>query len=145
VGEMALRGKAIPLGLSGGCIVAWLLALGWWRSGTLWHYSVLTTLSGLLVAAVVSMEGQHKGRVPRWLWMLGNASYALYLIHPLLVPVFEWLIVRIGRKVVLGWPAFVLEVALGCCAAIAVHLILEKPLLNSINQALGMKWPVLRV
>ena len=69
--------------------------------------------------------------VPGWLVLLGNASYALYLVHPFPMramrvvishlPVPQWLVV----------PAYLAGTSAIClAAAIVLHLIVERPILR---------------
>ncbi len=67
--------------------------------------------------------------VPRWLVLLGNASYALYLVHP-----FPMRALRIGFAH-LGWRAaapLYLAVTMATCLglAVALHLLVEQPILR---------------
>jgi len=74
--------------------------------------------------------------VPRWLVFLGEASYAIYLIHgPVLYLVLE-LVMKLPQD--LRPPAhmlFWLVAALGLAAGVLFHLAIERPLLNRLSVA----------
>ncbi len=61
--------------------------------------------------------------------LLGDASYALYLVHPFALRLTREFLLRLGLAGALGpWDALVLMVAATLPAAIAVHLLIERPL-----------------
>lgn len=74
-------------------------------------------------------EGPSESRVVRWAEALGDASYALYLVHPF--------VLRLGREVVLKtglgteagpWPVLAVMVAAAVIVALAVFRLVERPL-----------------
>lgn len=90
--------------------------------------------SGALLLALVSCEerGLPVGRHP-WIQALGDASYALYLIHFPLVSVLTkaavWLgLARLGKAGVVG--TMVAEVILCVAVAVPFHLWVEKPIVG---------------
>jgi exopolysaccharide production protein ExoZ len=87
------------------------------------------------VAIVGAVKAELGGRitVPRWLALLGDASYALYLIHYPLLTVAARAWFRLGLDRVPAGIAFVLLVALCVAAGIALHLFVEKPLLRLLR------------
>lgn len=87
--------------------------------------------SAALVAGALAFEPALRARRPRVLELLGDASYAIYLFHTLVLAAVMWQ----GRKLPLeGWPQFLTLMALGCglstLAGLAVHLWVEKPMLK---------------
>lgn len=98
--------------------------------GDLLRVATYGVLSALLVFAVVSMEGSVKP--PRVLVVLGDASYALYILHRVIITGVWSLLPAHGFSFLLenkevGWLAIV-----GCSivASVGYHLLIEKPLLN---------------
>ena len=87
---------------------------------------ITLALAGLTFA--VGMAGRH-GKVPRILAWLGLVSYSVYLLHPLLIEVYDYLPWTRGRhpfllQVVMAG-AFVL-VLLGCSGL--THRLIEAPM-----------------
>lgn len=92
--------------------------------------AVYGVLAALVVFAVVQTELQYPLRMPRWLTLLGAASYAIYLTHYLVVA----FVVVLARH----WPAlreipsaliFMLVLVVGLVPGIVLHLLVERPLL----------------
>lgn len=89
-----------------------------------WRIAVL--LLGALLAAPAILA-RNTTRVPRWLVFSGDASYSLYLIHPLLFGVAD----RLGGRMIaqasplLGILYFCM---LSTVAGICLHLFVERPL-----------------
>lgn len=87
-------------------------------------------LAGLIVYAVVQTELRYPARMPRWLTLLGAASYAIYLTH--------YLVVALAVVVARHWPALsaipsplllLLLLPFGLAPGILLHLVVERPLL----------------
>ncbi len=95
--------------------------------------SVIATyglLAAFIVFAVVQTELRYLVRIPRWLTLLGAASYAIYLTH--------YLVVAFAIVVAKHWPALaaipapmllLLLLPLGLAPGIVLHLFVERPLL----------------
>jgi peptidoglycan/LPS O-acetylase OafA/YrhL len=88
----------------------------------------------LVVAGTVFAQSRSVGLIGRMLVLGGDASYALYLSHPFSINV-----------VILGWQKLHLNspwlfiaatIVVSLVVAITVHLILERPLLRRLNDAL---------
>jgi exopolysaccharide production protein ExoZ len=91
----------------------------------------------MIVLGVVWLEPHLKGRLPKSLLILGDASYAIYLFHPLIAPAIPTIL----RK--LDVLSYSLSVLLGSviaiCVGVLIHLIFEKPLtqhLRSLTRSL---------
>jgi exopolysaccharide production protein ExoZ len=66
-------------------------------------------------------------RLPRWLVLMGDSSYALYLVHPFPMRALRVVFARLPLAV----PAYLIAamlVAIGC--AVILHLTLEQPILR---------------
>lgn len=106
--------------------------------GVSFNKSLRTVLYGLgamaMIMALVSLEAKGKLRTPRWLAFLGDASYAIYLVHITAMAV----IARVLQMASLdGLPSLVLGgcLFLGAVAAgAAAHVLLEKPLTEVIRR-----------
>lgn len=90
--------------------------------------AAMATLAGAL-----GFEAQQ--RIPRWRWalLLGDSTYAIYLVHPMVLTAF-----RIGARVAhlpverlsVGAP-LVVAMTLACVGAgVFVHLAIERPMLD---------------
>jgi peptidoglycan/LPS O-acetylase OafA/YrhL len=129
IAEVYRRGVHLPVWISAGIVVLAVLGL-WLGRGSMppTRYRVFSW--GLPAAALVASCVLTKRRAPRWLAtpinLLGNASYALYLIHPL-----------IGGLVISHWSQGLntlptLGVVTGAAVvaqllSIAIFVLLEKP------------------
>jgi len=87
-------------------------------------------LAAIIVFAVVQTELRYAVRIPRWLTLLGAASYAIYLTH--------YLVVAFAVVVAKHWPAMVAIPApalllvllpVGLAPGIVLHMLVERPLL----------------
>jgi len=80
-----------------------------------------------LVAWVASAEKAGRVRAPGWAVLLGNASYALYLVHnPLLA-----LTTRLARHVWASWwAAMAFGIAMSLGVGLLYYFIYEKPVLR---------------
>lgn len=92
---------------------------------------VLTVSAAMVVAGTVALEPRLGGRVPRWLMFMGAASYALYLMHPLVSPAVPMVLTR------LHLPLPLLSIELGIAAAIVAgvvcHLLIELPATRALT------------
>lgn len=95
---------------------------------------VYGALSGVLILALVRAEAAGKLRIRGWIPLLGDASYALYLIHFPLIVTLAKLLRSIGLN---GLPgalmAFVLIFITCQLAALAFHLVVERPILAALS------------
>lgn len=87
--------------------------------------------SAALVAGALAFEPALRARRPKALEALGDASYAIYLFHTLVLAMVTWQ----ARKLPLdGWSQFLTVMVLGCglstLAGLAAHRWIEKPMLR---------------
>lgn len=104
---------------------------GWWRVGVL-------VLGALLGSAAILASDCVK--TPKWLVLTGDASYSLYLVHPLLFGVAR----RLGGEELAQWNpylAIAFYVALSTVAGFALYLFIERPL----TRLLAQRWSAPRV
>ncbi|MDP2021664.1 MAG: acyltransferase [Hydrogenophaga sp.] len=89
---------------------------------------------GLIRAEAAGIAGAFK---PRWATLLGDASYALYLIHFPLISLVCKIAIAVGFSGVWGSIATFLIGVIACVAvSILFHLYLEKPLLRYLGTKL---------
>ncbi|WMJ70873.1 acyltransferase [Stenotrophomonas sp. 24(2023)] len=81
--------------------------------------------ASLIVLFCIGAEPWLKGRIPKWVLFLGEASYALYLFHPLISPAVPEVLKRLG----IDAPAvsMVLSVVAALVGASIIHVAIEKP------------------
>lgn len=92
--------------------------------------TILYGLAALLVViGSVRLEQENKVTLPWAVSLVGDASYSIYLVHyPVIVMV---------AKVLVGMPAhllFAIAVVIAAGAGIALHLIVERPILSLTNR-----------
>lgn len=92
--------------------------------------------SGLALLGAMELERQGRLRVPGALRLLGDASYAIYLVHFPLLSVVARACVKAGlTHHVPGVPEFVAVAAIPVVAGTAVHLWIERPILRRLRRA----------
>jgi len=98
----------------------------------LWRPMIWGLPAVLVVAGVVTVEAD--GGWPRWRWLglLGDASYSLYLTHTLAIGA---LAVTMGAWN--PWLFIPAAVAVAVPAGIACYLLVEKPMLMTLRQRLA--------
>lgn len=92
--------------------------------------------SALLVFGVVRMERADRapGRLERAESFMGDASYSIYLTHVLVIRALGRLF-ESGMVAAPGYAVVVLTVLVSLAAGVAVHLWVERPLLNILPRA----------
>ncbi|WP_419827830.1 acyltransferase family protein [Sphingomonas sp.] len=95
----------------------------------------LTLASALLLLGAVLAERRMRRRFPAALLLLGDASYALYLVHSAVISVLCILLSRHRGAVAALPPAllFVLIAGAAIASGIAAHRLAEKPLLRLLR------------
>jgi len=106
---LAGQGWKLPRRLGGVLISAGMLALLVLPLAGPWRCAVWGIPAVMVVAGALSVEGV---RVPRWVVAVGDASYAIYLVHPFVVPALG------------GW----LAVPASICAGMLADRLLDRPL-----------------
>jgi exopolysaccharide production protein ExoZ len=80
--------------------------------------------AALLVLGVVSLESRLKGRIPRIVILFGDASYVLYLFHPLIAPIVPELLRKLGIHVFSL--SVLLSISLTLCVTALIHISIEQ-------------------
>ena len=104
--------------------------------GGQYHRLLLTGVpAALLVAGTVFWPLQQPGRLGTWLVLGGDASFALYLSHPfsINVVILGWQKLHLGAP----WLFIAVTIVVAVLAAIVIHLVLERPLLDRLNAMLA--------
>ncbi len=127
IGQAALRGWRLSAAAAAALTVAGGVLL-------LWPWGVVPDMARVLswglpaiaiVAGTVLLEPVLAGRVPRWLTRLGDASYSLYLFHPLTAPIAPALLAKLGLPI--AWLSIAGSVAISIAVSVLVHAIAERP------------------
>jgi exopolysaccharide production protein ExoZ len=91
--------------------------------------------SMLAVIGGVELERQDRLRVPAWLQLMGNASYAIYLTHFTLLSLLAKIFMRLGAKENLPiLLSYILLPALAVSLGIVIHILVERPLLRKLQR-----------
>ncbi|HMI60390.1 MAG TPA: acyltransferase [Puia sp.] len=131
-----------------------LFALTWQGSlvneAVFGKYTVYSRLSygissALIILSIAQWEEIIETRFNRFLLLLGDASYSLYLIHTLALAILFKLFVRLGIHGQVAWVSFLLfvvSVPICVLAGIVLHRKVEKPLLSVLNRKVPAKLSV---
>ncbi len=97
-----------------------------------------TMAAALVVAGTVGLEEKIGGLIPKWVLFMGAASYALYLIHPVIAPISPTILKHLG----LVYPllAIILGVALAIVSSIILYMLIEQPVTRRLNEALRKRY-----
>jgi len=76
------------------------------------------------------------GRIDNLWRLLGDASYSIYLCHPFVMMIYGRLLRdHEGLSAMIQWPIVVIVTALSAAVGVAVHRVIEKPLLGALQNA----------
>lgn len=96
--------------------------------------------AALVMAALMfspAAEKPAEGPLARFWVQLGDASYALYLIHPFVIVSLRKIWLATGAHQVFGfWPMVGLSLVLSIVAALLAYRLLEKPVTRTLNAVL---------
>jgi peptidoglycan/LPS O-acetylase OafA/YrhL len=87
--------------------------------------------AAILVWSIISLEMYLQGRIPRMIMFFGSASYALYLFHPLIVPVVPEILKRLslGSFTI----SVICSIIVSMIASAAIHRWIELPCTSAIR------------
>ncbi|GAB3580939.1 acyltransferase [Leifsonia lichenia] len=122
------------------CWGAWILAIwalvefvGPYARGNPATPITWVVIVGVLIVAVL-FEDRISPFIPRWLSWLGDASYSLYLTHPLVAPAVPAALAIVGLTGAgFGWAGVALAVVVAVVAASVTYLIAERPITRGLN------------
>jgi peptidoglycan/LPS O-acetylase OafA/YrhL len=100
-----------------------------------------------IVCGTVALESLLRGRLPAWLLLLGDASYAIYLIQTFVFPVVHRVAGRFfflesmvhSRPVVAGIVMTAVSLPFVSAAGVAVHLSIERRMTNYLKGLFGVE------
>ena len=97
-----------------------------------WRFVVWGGPAALMLAGVVAAEPWVGGRLPRWSLAVGEASYAIYLFHPFVVPVLARLA---SHASVWNLPALLgASVIVSVATGLALHRLVDQPTQRWLSQ-----------
>jgi peptidoglycan/LPS O-acetylase OafA/YrhL len=88
----------------------------------------------VLVTMVVACEGWISGHIPRPVIYMGDASYSLYLFHPLIAPIVPVVLGVIGLRI--GGLSVVLSILAAVVGAALVFRFVERPITRYLQATL---------
>lgn len=98
---------------------------------------LLLLVSGfaLLIAGLAKLEKNGRVTVPKWLVLVGNASYSLYLIHEQVQGLVLKVCLKLGIYQTLGAAFCYVLAMLGCIVAgVVAYKLIEEPLLAALRR-----------
>jgi exopolysaccharide production protein ExoZ len=92
--------------------------------------------AALVASCALSSKTWHPGPAGRFFGLLGDASYSLYLVHPLTFPLVRWTVGRlfVGTDAGLVYAAIAWLAAIA--ASIACYLAFERPITRALQRRL---------
>jgi exopolysaccharide production protein ExoZ len=131
IARACLRGKYLPRGAAVLSVLAGLLLLLVYPV-TIWHTSLAGLSAAMVIGGVVGLEAWLTW-IPGWLIYLADASYVIYLFHPLVAPAAPMILSK------LNMPYPLLSIALSICFALlagcSIHELVEKPVTLWLKRA----------
>ncbi len=89
--------------------------------------------AALVAACTLSPKTWHPGPVGRFFGLLGDASYSLYLVHPLTFPLVRWTIGRLFVGTDAGWVYAAIVWLVAIAASVACYLVFERPITRALQ------------
>ena len=122
--------------LGGGALAFLLVGLDPWG----WDASERTVLvygipAALVVVGAAARDSTSSSRVPAWSLLLGDASYALYLIHYTLIVGVYRLLQRASTVSDSAHQLLIAGSAVAICVvAVLLHVLIERPMLRALRK-----------
>lgn len=134
---VAVSVLAVTIGITGLILIKPMLA-GLMR-GVLWGLP-----AALVVLGVVGLEPVLRDRLPRWLLLLGSASYAVYLVQTFVFPVVDLLAERVRgtaglRPMEVGAAVILGSLGLSAGMGLGVYLLIERPATEMLKRRFGVE------
>ncbi|MCX7889746.1 MAG: acyltransferase [Rhodobacteraceae bacterium] len=132
-------GARAGLALAGGAVLFLGVGLAEAQGAVHWPFGWRSVLYGLgatgIIAGLAALESAGRLATPRWLAFMGDASYAVYLLHIAVMTVTAKVLAAAGLTQAL--PAWSLVLLLAGAAAAAgglAHVAVERPLLAALRR-----------
>jgi exopolysaccharide production protein ExoZ len=90
--------------------------------------------SAAALLGAIELERQGRLHIPKWLQLMGDASYSIYLTHFTALSLLAKLFVRFGGLQLPDLLSFVLLPLMTVLLGIAVHWFVERPLLRKLRR-----------
>lgn len=149
LGEMLLRGRILPRWAAWGAVGAGVLGLiAMVPDSALQRPLTWGVFALLIVGGTLSVEGSVGKRLPRWVLLLGDASYSIYLVQMFCFPPLHFALERWWPEGVRVHPAWVgvemmgTSLVLTSLVALVVHRWVEKPMTEWLRQMTGAAKPL---
>nr|WP_108258702.1 acyltransferase family protein [Mangrovicoccus ximenensis] len=92
-----------------------------------------------VVAGLAALELHGMLAAPRLLSFLGDASYAIYLVHGVALAVGAKVVLALGINAAAPpWTSFALLILGGVAAGASAHVLVERPLTNALRRRAGI-------
>lgn len=131
----------LALAMLAGGVVLTLVGAQFWNGGAWERLVLLCAPMALTLVGAVALD--RAGQMPTWRLpkAIGDASYSLYMIHPVMLSVMVQLWRRIGASALPGWLFVVLALLATSLAGLAVHHLVERPLTEALQRRLKLSKP----
>lgn len=135
VGWMILRQRfwrPVTVTVVGGAAAAAAIWLGGESAASGWYRALLVGgLLAVFVYGVVGLEAADRLVAPRWLQVLGDASYSIYLWHVLILAALgRFVLIRLPDNPVVHGLALVSTLAVVVAGSLVAYRLIERPLLR---------------
>lgn len=144
---LALRGIVLPRAAAWALIMLGLSGFALWSQSGIDPYGPLRPFvwgaaSALMVAGAAFMPRGKDGALNQALVTLGDASYAIYLLHPMVVRALRIVWDKAGLAPVLPGPVYIITaMVLTLLASVTMYRWFEKPLTRFMQRMLGAAKP----
>jgi peptidoglycan/LPS O-acetylase OafA/YrhL len=89
--------------------------------------------AALVAACALSEKTWRPGPAGRFFGLLGDASYSLYLVHPLMFPLVRWTIGRFFVGSDAGWLYAAIAWLSAVAASVVCYLLFERPITRALQ------------
>ncbi len=122
-----IRGFSLPVPVSILLLIVGFvgLMLPWAEDSGLWRPVKWGLPAAMIVTAVIALNGFIGKRIPKVFLELGDASYALYLFHPMIAPAAPWMLAKLGLPI--APLSITLSILSSIIATWIIYRIAEKP------------------
>jgi exopolysaccharide production protein ExoZ len=92
--------------------------------------------AALVASCALSSSTWRPGPAGRFFGLLGDASYSLYLVHPLTFPLVRWTIGRLFAGTDAGWTYAAIAWIAAIAASVVCYLVFERPITRALQRRL---------